>query len=295
MLLVAIDCWIVRISCLSDENRLPFVVHVDGKALFYHVIKTMENRTMKECENECYDEFSCKSINWSRDNVCELNSEIQETKADDLKAKDGWIYKSTNYNTSNIGPVCQALDPCKDATFCIDICRHPGYKCITCPKYHELRYANYCQLKDFVNRFYELKDIALGKASSLSNKHGNHHASYANNGDESCTPQAISGHKQTNKWMVDLGRKAVVLNVTVKSTRAGSEHASHFTIHVGDNNANHGDQNPHCVTNVPLPYNSMKNFTCLQENEGRYVTIRQHSRHNTYFRLCYVKVYGIYL
>jgi len=148
---------------------------------------------------------------------------------------------------------------------------------------------------DFVNRFYELKDIALGKASSLSNKHGNHHASYANNGDESCTPQAISGHKQTNKWMVDLGRKAVVLNVTVKSTRAGSEHASHFTIHVGDNNANHGDQNPHCVTNVPLPYNSMKNFTCLQENEGRYVTIRQHSRHNTYFRLCYVKVYGIYL
>ena len=86
-----------------------------------------------------------------------------------------------------------------------------------------------------------------------------------------------------------------MLNVTVKSTRVGSEHASDFTIHVGDDDANHGDKNPHCVANVPLPYDSMKNFTCLQENEGRFVTIRQHSNHNTYFRLCYVKVYGIYL
>ena len=95
--------------------------------------------------------------------------------------------------------------------------------------------------------------------------------------------------------MVDLGRKAVVLNVTVMATKPNNEHASHFTVHVGDNNANHGDKNPHCVANVPLPYNIMKNFTCLQENEGRFVTIRQHSNHHLHFRLCYVKVFGIYL
>lgn len=102
MLLVAIDCWVVRINCLSDENRLPFIFNKDGKALENHVIKTIGNRTVKECENECYDEFACKSINWSRGNVCELNSELEETKSGELKDRVGWFYRSTDHTTKNV-------------------------------------------------------------------------------------------------------------------------------------------------------------------------------------------------
>ena len=57
---------------------------------------------MTECENECYDEFACKSINWSRDNVCELNSELEETKPNELNVKVGWVYRSTNYKTKDV-------------------------------------------------------------------------------------------------------------------------------------------------------------------------------------------------
>ena len=147
-----------------------------------------------------------------------------------------------------------------------------------------------------MDRFYELKNIALGKDSWGSSQHQEHDASRANSADETCAKQFISGNHKNNYWTVDLERRAVVLNVTVKATRPENEqHSVHFTIKVGDDGDHNGNNNPHCIHNQHLPL-VMQNFTCANENEGRYVTIHQHNgNHHRHLRLCYVKVFGIYL
>ena len=152
-------------------------------------------------------------------------------------------------------------------------------------------------LSAFVDRFYELKNIALNKPSFQSTKHHNNDPAKANTNDETCQTKSITHSHKNNYWMVDLERRAVVLNVTVIATKPDhEEHGTHFTIKVGDQEADYGDKNSHCVHNVQLPFNVMKNFTCTKENEGRYVTIHQHNgHHHRHLRLCYVKVFGIYL
>ena len=151
-------------------------------------------------------------------------------------------------------------------------------------------------LSAFVDRFYELKNIALGKPSYQSSKHHNHVPENVNGNVETCQTQSISHSKKNNYWMVDLERRAVVLIVTVMATKPSQEHTTHFTIKVGDQDDNYGDKNSHCVHNQPLPYDAMQNYTCAMENEGRFVTIHQHNgNHHRHLRLCYVKVFGIYL
>lgn len=92
----------VRLPCISDNARLPFVINDVGKVLENHVIRRIQSKTMKECEDECYDEFKCKSINWSPDKTCELNSEIKQTKPGNYVARVGWIYRSTDYETKYV-------------------------------------------------------------------------------------------------------------------------------------------------------------------------------------------------
>ena len=67
-------------------------------------------------------------------------------------ASDAHAYHqmTVNFFPSKIGPVCQALKPCPKGSFCRDICYHPGYRCVTCPKYHVLRYEQYCELKGLI-------------------------------------------------------------------------------------------------------------------------------------------------
>ena len=104
--MVTIDCWIVRLHCIRDEDRLQFIYSVADTVLENHVIRSIQSRTVKECEDECYDELNCKSINWSRDNICELNSALNETKPADMKQRSGWMYKSTDYSSLNVSYYC---------------------------------------------------------------------------------------------------------------------------------------------------------------------------------------------
>ena len=47
-----------------------------------------------------------------------------------------------------MGFVCRNRNPCDLTTsYCRDTCLPPGYRCVICPKYHEIRYEQYCQLK----------------------------------------------------------------------------------------------------------------------------------------------------
>ena len=88
---------------------MPFTVNMGEQALEGHVIKTIQDISMKDCENECYDEFACKSINWSNEKICELNKELKETKPNALKGKLGWNYRSTNYETKTVSYFCSLI------------------------------------------------------------------------------------------------------------------------------------------------------------------------------------------
>ena len=47
-----------------------------------------------------------------------------------------------------MGFICRNRNPCDLTTsYCRDTCSPPGYRCVKCPKYHEIRYEQYCQLK----------------------------------------------------------------------------------------------------------------------------------------------------
>ena len=159
-----------------------------------------------------------------------------------------------------------------------------------------------------MNRFYELKNLAIGKPTVQSSTY--HQAvswstgydlvsSYANDGDERCRESGryrLSSTKNfaNSYWRVDLQRSAVVLNVTIKNRDdANGAWISPFDVRVGYNATNGGRSNPICVAGAVFSSNGeVKNFTC-PETEGRYVSI--HLSRAQYLQLCEVQVYGIYL
>ena len=152
---------------------------------------------------------------------------------------------------------------------------------------------------DFVNRFYELRNIAVGKATEQSSTLTFFRSSYANNGNINCIEQGKLRWSSTNHdlnpyWEVDLNRIAVVLYVTVTNRNDGEGwRINPFDIRVGNTTANGGLNNSICVSGATLSRTGeMKNFTC-PETEGRYVSI--HLSRKQYLQLCEVEVYGIYL
>ena len=157
-----------------------------------------------------------------------------------------------------------------------------------------------------MNRFYELKNIAVNKpteqlttakASWTGGKALS--SSYANDGDKRCKDSIGTRiHASTSSvvnpfWKVDLKHTAVVLNVTVQNTNdVYGIRINPFDIRVGNMDTNGGISNPLCVAGATLPdEGGMKNFTC-PETEGRYVSIHLSRKEN--LMLCEVEVYGIY-
>ena len=145
---------------------------------------------------------------------------------------------------------------------------------------------------EFVNRFYELKNIAKSQPTEVSIILSGWHGSYAVDGDISCQKMTYT-YGSHAWWSVDLGQKAVVFNVAVLS--AYNEYLNPFDIHIGDNT--NAFLNTICMTAASVPRSQMKNFTC-PELEGRFVSIGLKSANPETVRhllLCEVEVYGIYL
>ena len=90
---------------MEDDTRLPFSNLANNRRLEKHVIKTSTVAWQTECEDQCYEEFNCKSIN-VKGSICELNDELRETKPGDFRARSGWAYKSTNHNTKMVSFSC---------------------------------------------------------------------------------------------------------------------------------------------------------------------------------------------
>ena len=160
-----------------------------------------------------------------------------------------------------------------------------------------------------MNRFYELRNIAVGKPTHRSTRLQTggswgvplhiYYSFYANDGDSNCRTadskaKFFSSNYESNPfWRVDLQRSAVVLNVTVRNRDdSNGKRINPFYIYVGDTTTNGGRDNPVCAAGATLQQGEMKNFTC-PETVGRYVSIQIYRK--DYLQLCEVEVYGIYL
>ena len=148
-------------------------------------------------------------------------------------------------------------------------------------------------LTGFVDRFFELKNIAKNKPVKLSTVFWSYYNYYSVDGIKSCSKFAWTHFETHAYWRVDLGRPAVVLNVTVLSHQ--EIYLNPFQIRIGHNeNTFH---NPQLIGNAVITNYVMKNFTC-PEMEGRYVSINLYptrSRSTRDLGVCEVEVYGIYL
>ena len=155
----------------------------------------------------------------------------------------------------------------------------------------------YIHLTEFVNRFYEMRNIAISKPSFQSSVA--HFDDYrygpqrANDGES--TFYAATYKAKDNFWIVDLSQRAAIIIVGVNSKKARDESLASFTIKVGDSSDKFGRNNPPCIGNQRMPDGNMVNFTCSNEVYGRYLTVHQHIDSDRHLRLLEVNVYGIYL
>lgn len=66
------------------------------------VLATLFGTSALHCESACSQNIKCKSVNfYSKNGTCQLNRKSKEDPAEELELTpmNGWIYKSTNYDT----------------------------------------------------------------------------------------------------------------------------------------------------------------------------------------------------
>ena len=83
----------------DDCRMLEFKPSIVGSSLFDHVIKTHLTVSQDVCELKCYIEDECMSINFGPGDsgayLCELSDSDHELHPEDLKKRDGFIYRPT--------------------------------------------------------------------------------------------------------------------------------------------------------------------------------------------------------
>ena len=84
---------------IGDCRTLNFKTRVEGSSLFGHVVRSYLINSQDDCELKCYIEDKCMSINFGPgDNgahLCELSDSDHDLHPEDLKKRDGFIYRST--------------------------------------------------------------------------------------------------------------------------------------------------------------------------------------------------------
>ena len=81
---------------------------IDGKRLINHVIRIVEVLTMNFCENMCYMEPDCVSINLDKrvsghgGYKCELNNVTHERHEHDLKKKERYFYHAAEVGVASL-------------------------------------------------------------------------------------------------------------------------------------------------------------------------------------------------
>ncbi len=102
VLCLRVESWIIRLTCKTEAD---FSIGIENFKLTNSLITQISTRDQQECVVECVRHEKCKSFNYKIEGVdenCELNGNIKENAEDNFKAETGWIYFSTNYNTTKV-------------------------------------------------------------------------------------------------------------------------------------------------------------------------------------------------
>ena len=92
---------ILRLPC--GDIFADFTVFIKDKALNGSVIATISNTNDVQCMVKCVEHHQCRSYNSKIDEKkCELNSKAMGDKDAVLMSKPGWVYKSTDYSTTQV-------------------------------------------------------------------------------------------------------------------------------------------------------------------------------------------------
>ena len=97
---------ILRLTCVQYGN---FTIVKQGYKLAGPPLKTYSNLNVEECEDECIEHRSCKSINTK--NATEQNCELHATSTEDpfdnaVATQDNdWTYRATDYRARNVSLV----------------------------------------------------------------------------------------------------------------------------------------------------------------------------------------------
>ena len=84
---------------------------LDGKRLINHVIRIAEVTTKDFCENVCFMEPDCVSINLDkrvsghRGYKCELNNVTHERYEQDLKNEDHYLYRAAEVGVASLANI----------------------------------------------------------------------------------------------------------------------------------------------------------------------------------------------
>ena len=92
---------ILRLPC--GDIFADFTIFIKDKALNGSVIATINNTNEVQCMVKCVEHHKCRSYNAQNDEKkCELNSKAIGEKDTVLISKPGWMYKSTDYNDTQV-------------------------------------------------------------------------------------------------------------------------------------------------------------------------------------------------
>ena len=111
-----LSCFFINLKgfCDADQCRvLEFTPEkaFDGKRLINHVIRIVEVLTMNFCENMCYMEPDCVSINLDKrvsehgEYKCELNNVTHERHEHDLKDEDRYFYRAAEVGVASLANI----------------------------------------------------------------------------------------------------------------------------------------------------------------------------------------------
>ena len=95
--------YIIRLPCLKFAN---FSVIWNNTALRGSIVATLYGVDETSCKAECLHNERCKSININEEEMmCQINGKVAEDLNDgiELVTKEGWTYKSTDYQSSLVG------------------------------------------------------------------------------------------------------------------------------------------------------------------------------------------------
>ena len=77
---------------------------MENKALRNHVIKSLQEIDVDNCELQCYLEPNCVSYNYGP-SLCELNDMTHlQAPLDDMEARDGSTYRAIFYVSNMVEP-----------------------------------------------------------------------------------------------------------------------------------------------------------------------------------------------